>query len=229
MKVKEVGSTIRNHIGDGLSGEIPTTSYSREQLIDEAFLFRNRIIWEFSLKGKINLIPFYQTIDSIPIEEFDLSQHKIIKSGICRNYVDIPALAPTNNFMSIEYLGPVSKAKSFKLYYDTKFNDHSGRMRTARNPFSYIDMNPKSDGYIKAMLFNLDEVKNLRYVSVRGIWANPLKLKNFDCCEDIDEMEFPAPLAIQDMIIEKIVEKYVRQYRQMNIPDFPNKLTDING
>jgi len=229
MTVKELGSAIRNHIGDGLKGEIPTTSYSREQLIDEAFLFRNRLIYEFSKKSKDSLIPFYQTIDSIPIEEFDLSQHKIIKSGICRNFVSIPVLAPTNNFMSIEYLGPVSKAKSFKLYYDTKFNDHSGRLRTKRNPFSFIDMAPASDGYLKALLFNLDEIKNLRYVSVRGIWANPLKLKNFDCCEDIDDMEFPAPQAIQDMIIDKLVEKYVRQYRQMNIPDFPNKQNDING
>jgi len=227
MIVKKLGSAIRNHIGDGLSGEIPDTSYSREQLIDEAFLYRNRLIYELSKTAGFDLTPFYQTLDSVPIEELDLSQHRIIKSGICRSYVKIPVLAPTFTSLSIEYIGPVSKSKSFKIYYDTKFNDHSGRMRTARKPFTYVDMNSGSKGYINSLLFNLDEIKNLRYLTVRGVWANPMLLKTFGCCEDMEDMEFPAPGYIQDMIIEKIVKDYVRQYRQMNIPEFPDRQIDI--
>jgi len=229
MTVKEIGSAIRNNISDGLKGEIPTNSYSREQLIDQAFIYRNRIIMESSKNKNYNLTPFYQTVDAIPIAEFDLSKHKNIKSGISQSYIKIPILAPTFSDMSIEYIGPANMMKSFKIYYDTKFAAHSGRLRTAKNPFAYVDMGSAENGYINAILDNLDKVKNLRYLSARGIWANPLDLKNFDCCSDMEDKEFPAPLYIQDMIIEKLTERFIRYYRQMNIPEFPNTQTDVNG
>lgn len=229
MTIKELGSAIRNHIFDGLKGEIPTTSYSREQLIQEAFLYRNRIIMEFSMKGKYDLTPFYQTIDSIPIEELDLSTHKVIKSGICRSYIRIPSLAPTYNSLSLEYLGPVSKEKSFKIYYNTKFNHHKYRMRTSLKPYTYVDMESDQDGMIDALLFNLNDTKDLRYLTVRGVFANPLDIETFDCCTDVEDNEFPAPFYVQEMIIEKLTQRYVSQYRQMNIPIFPNKQNDIQG
>lgn len=226
MKIIELGSAIRNHIIDGLGGETPNTSYSRDQLIDEAFIYRDRLIFELSMKGRHELSPFYQTLDAIPIMEADLSTNPIIKSGICRSYIRIPIPSVTYSNVSIEYIGPVSKAKSFKLYFDDRFNHHAFRLRTSKEPYAYVDLDSASDGLIDVMLFNLNKIKDLRYLTVREIISNPLSFQIADCCTLAEEDEFPAPLYVQDMIIDKIVQRYVTQYRQLHIPDFPNKQTD---
>lgn len=229
MTINELGSAIRNHVHDGLKGEIPTTSYSREQMIKEAFLYLNRVIMEFSMKGNYDLTPFFQTIDAIPIEELDMSKHVVIKSGICRNIIKIPVLSSTFTNISIEYIGPVSKDKSFSIYYDTKFSAHKFRLRTSKKPFVLIDMDADKDGFITIEIYNLSTHKDLRYLTVRGIFADPMALKVFDCCTDIEEEEFPAPAYVQEMIIEKLTQRYISQYRQMNIPLFANKQNDIQG
>ena len=229
MTIEDLGSAIRNRINDGLKGTISDVSYSREQLIKEAFILREKLIYEHSMKGKFDFTLFYQTIDSIPIEEMDLSTNAVIKSGICRNYITFPRIVPTFGKISIEYLGPVSKDKSYIIYYDTKFNHHKYRLRTSRNPYTYIDLDANNSGNVNAYLFNIGSFKAQRYLTVRGIFANPMDLSNFDCCTDIEQDEFPAPGWMQDTIMDRLVAKYVNDYRKLNIPDFPNTKTDIKG
>jgi len=232
MTNKELVSSIRNHINDGLKGAIPDVSYSARQLRDEAFLMRNRLIFETNAKIKLDINFFFNTIDSIPIEEMDMSTSPIIKSGICRSYIKIPKLFFISRVNPVEYIGigPVSKNKSFTIYLDYSYKTHGSRFLTSRKPYVFIDTSITTKNYIIAYLFNIDRFKDLRYLSVRAIFENPFSISNDeDCCTDMEDVEFPAPGWMQDMIIEKLSWQYVNQYRKLNIPDYTITNTDLKG
>lgn len=231
MTIKEFGSTVRNHINDGLKGTIPDTSYSPDQLINEGFLWRNRLMYEMSTQVKIDIKFFYNTIDSVPIEEMDLSLNPVIKSGMCRSYVKIPRIFTVHNVDPIEFLsiGPVSKEKSFKIYYDKKFKHHDYRFMTSKSPYAFVDTSITSKNYIYAYLFNISKFKDIRYLTIRALFENPSKLPNDDCCLELENQEFPAPGWMQEMIIEKLTYQYINQYRNMNIPNFNIQNTDLKG
>lgn len=231
MTNKQLISAIRNHINDGLKGAIPDTSYSLGQLRDEAYQMRNRLMFEMSSKVKLDIKFFFNTIDSIPIEEMDLSTDVVIKSGICRSYIKIPRIFFVNIVDPVEFIGigPVSKNKSFKIYYDYKYKTHSTRFLTNKRPFVFVDTSITTKKYITAYLYNIDRYKDIRYLSVRALFENPYDIASKDCCINIDNMEFPAPGWMQNMIIEKLSWSYVNQYRKLNIPDYSITNTDIKG
>jgi len=232
MTIRELGSTIRNRVKDGLKGEIKNISYSVSQLISEAFLLRSRLILEESRKSKIDLVSLYQTFDSLPIKEIDMQVNSPIKSGICSSYVEFPALASTFLGIQLEYIGYNTRdinSKSFMFYFDDRFKTHQNTLRISKNPYAYVDTERTTGGLIKAFLFNIGPYKSGKYLSVRGIFDNPTEFISNDCCEDIWDEEFPSPDWLQDIIIERLSMSYVEQYRKMNIPEFSNKQVDIKG
>jgi len=217
---------------DGLKGEIKNTSYSVSQLISEAFLLRSRLIYEESKKGKKDFTAFYQTFDSIPIKEIDISVNSDIKSGICTSYIEFPSIASTLSEIAIEYIGLNNKdidAKTFSLYYDDRFKTHQNKLRVSKKTFVYVDTDVDTNGLIKAFLYNINKYKDEKYLSVRGIFDNPMVFLGNDCCVDLLKEEFPAPGWMQDVIIERLSMVMVEQYRKMNIPEFSNKQTDFKG
>lgn len=232
MTIEDLGSTIRNRMHDGLKGEIKNVSYSVNQLISEAFLLRSRLIYEESKKGKKDFTAFYQTFDSVPIKEIDISVNSNIKSGICTSYIEFPSIASTLTDIAIEYIGLNNKdidAKSFTLYYDDRFKTHQNKLRISKKTFVYVDTDVDSNGLIKGFLYNLKAFKDEKYLSVRGIFDNPMVFLDEDCCTEFIKDEFPAPGWMQDIIIERLTMVMVEQYRKMNIPEFSNKQTDIKG
>lgn len=232
MTVNDLGSTIRNRMHDGLKGEIKNVSYSTSQLISEAFLLRSRLIYEESKKGKIDLTPFYQTFDSIPGKEMDISTHPSIKSGICTTYIEFPSVASVLNNLAVEYIGMNNKdidAKSFTIYTDDRFKTHQNKLRIAEKPFTYLDASVNSEGFIKSFLFNIGPYKDKQYFTVRIIADNPMVFLGMDCCTDFLNEEFPAPGWMQDIIIERLSMVMADQYRKMNIPEMSNKQVDIKG
>lgn len=235
MTTEELGSAIRNGIYDSLKGAIADTSYSESQLIDEAFILRSTFLAKNAekIKKEYSLKPFYQTIDSIPIHEMDISTNTVIKSGICISYIKFPSIAPMFLDLGLEYIGMNNKdiqAKSFTVYYDDRHASHpflASRIR--KDPYVFVDMDSDANGLVTGFLYNMGKYKDKKYLTVRGIFDNPLKIDMEDCCTEILKDEFPAPLEMQGLIIQTLVNRYIELYRKANIPDFPNTLTDIKG
>lgn len=233
MTTEELGSAIRSGINDALKGEINDVSYNQDQLIDEAFLLRSKLIGEDSEKNKKNFRSFYQTLDSIPIHETDISNNAIIKSGICIGYIEFPAVAPMFFDMGLDYIGMNNKdgrAKSFTIYYDEMHSTHVNRVgKTRKNPYVYVDLDVGANGMIKAYLYNMGSFNDKQYLTVKGIFDNPRDIGVDDCCFDSLKDEFPAPGRMQALILELLTKKYIDLYRRANIPEFSNTLTDLNG
>jgi len=234
MTINGLADAVRNNVVDGLKGLVADFSYSRAQLIAESFLVRSRLLDERATKSKKSLTAFYQTIDSIPIHEIDISnQQTVIRSGICTSYIEFPKIASIFGDISLEYIGMNNKdkeAKSFMIYYDDTHSTHDYNMsRIRKRPYVYVDIDADSNGMIKGYLYNLGKFKDRQYLTVKGIFDDPSILIGNDCCEDIFDDEFPAPNEMQDIILRKMVDYYVTYYRKLNIPDFPNTLTDIKS
>ncbi len=233
MTVEELGSAARSGINDALKGEINDVSYNIDQLIDEAFLLRSKLIGEDSEKNKKNFKNYYQTLDSIPVHEMDISTRTEVKSGICVSYIKFPGIAPMFLDMGLEYVGMNNKdvaAKSFTIYYDDSHSQHVYRVgRTKNYPYVYVDLDVDRDGMVTCYLYNMGKFKDKKFLTVRAIFDNPRNVGDDDCCIDMLKDEFPAPGRMQVLIIEMLVNKYIALYRKANIPDFANTLTDLKG
>lgn len=231
MTTLEIGSAIRNGIYDSLKGAIADTSYSESQLIDEAFMLRSTLLSQDSEKLRKSFKSYYQTIDSIPVHEMDISTSGVIESGICISYIKFPSIAPMFLDLGLEYVGmnnKSSQAKSFSIYYDDRHASHpflSSKVRL--NPYVFVDLDTDSEGMVTGFLYNMGKYSDKKYLTVRGIFDNPLKIADSDCCTEILKDEFPAPLKMQALIVQMLVDRYISLYRKANIADFANTLTDI--
>lgn len=216
MTLDEMKSAIRNHVHDGLMGQVPDISYSVEQLEEEIMNMRAKLLNGYSAAGKkLNLNYFIQTIDTIPIESIDLAEASVFNTGFNKLGIKVPKIAATIGDIAIEYLGPVDKSKKFKIYFDTDFNDHEYRPRTNRTPYAWLDTSVKASGNI-IYLFNMGRYPKMRYMSIRAVLNDPR-----DVPGGLGEYtEFPCPGWMQDEIISNLTERYVRYYRQLNIPPF---------
>jgi len=233
MTVEELGSAIRSGVNDALKGEINDVSYNVDQLIDEAFLVRSELVGQDSEKNRKNFRNFYQTLDSIPVHEMDLSTRIEVKSGICISYIKFPSIAPMFLELGLEYVGMNNKdvaAKSFTIYYDDSHSQHIHRVgRTKNYPYVFVDLDADSDGMVKCYLYNMGKYKDKQFLTVRGIFDNPRKVSADDCCTDFMKDEFPAPGRMQNLIIKILTDRYIELYRKANVPDFANTLTDLKG
>lgn len=219
MTYEQLASAIKNNVSDGLKSP-NQFSYSIEQLIDEALLLRARIIYEKSTTYKVNSKYFTQKISKI-----SLSCEKL--NGPCSVPIDdiemsfkIPKPADTAKDDAISFIGPIDNSASFKIYYDDMYRFHSYRSRTAHKPFVFVDLAfEDDDGRVYAYLMNASKYKEIKYLTIRGVFANPKLASVFP---NFYEDEFAAPYDVQSHIIDQMTQKYISYYRQLNMPPQPN-------
>jgi hypothetical protein len=225
MTLKEITSAIRNHVADGLSGQIENFSYSLDQLEEEVIIARNKLLQKYSMQPqvKLNKKYFYQTMDLIPIEEIDIALEGAFKSGEEQKGIYVPKIHSTALDDAIEFLGDIRKRKGMKVYYDTEFVLHKYRPYTSRTPYAWLDttLRMKNNGNI-IYLYNMDKATVSQYLSIRAIFSDPRDVPNGLG----DRQEFPCPGWLQDEIVSSLTERYVRYYRLMNIPALPNTQSD---
>jgi hypothetical protein len=226
MTLEEMASAIRNHIGDGLK-EVDDFSYSIQQIKDEIGTMRNRLIYDLSKAGKLDPTQFSQKIDGesmkIEYKPFPINSTHPVKRVPC---IRIPRPAMTADNSSIIYIGPADLSMDFVRYFDASFNEHKYNRVISGRPYCFIDMGSTLDGKVEVYLFGLDG-SLLSNMAVRMIIGDVVGALESDGVFGDDE-EFPAPPAIQDMIIDNISKRYVYYYRQLNQPNEPNTNTDIN-
>ena len=227
MTLNQITSAIRNRVADGLSGNISSQAFSILQLEDEVDLTRMSLLFDLSTQGiKLNKKFLYQTKDGLALECMDISQSGCgIAAGEEVRGVKIPAIISTIGDDAVEYFGTMDKRNNFITYFDLdSANNHKRRILTKNKPFIWVDTEVDENGHMTAYLLNMNKYDGLRYLSIRGIFSYPNTLKG--SIEDFEDREYPAPGHLQNKIIDTLTEKYVRYFRQLNIPPQPNTQSD---
>jgi hypothetical protein len=226
MTHNEIASSIRNRVADGLSGNIADQAFSVEQLKDEIDLVRADLAHKYITNFKLDHKYLVQEIDILPIICRNLSEDCQIKEP-CGDLpsIKIPKIMPTFGDKSIEYLGLVNMQESFMVYFDPEdIKNHRVKIKTRHRPFAWVDLAPDNFDMQTIYFFNLGKYNSLKFVKLRAIFEHPGKV-NIDKPAPFD-IEYPAPLYMQNMIIDTLTEKYVHYYRKLNIPSLPNQQTD---
>jgi hypothetical protein len=223
MTLNEMASAIRNNIGSGLK-EVANYAYPLDQIKDECGNVRNQIILEDPQKTILNLEYFAQRIDNIPIDLVRFPFDGYSNSPGLVPHIKIPRLAMTKDDSAIIFLGPPDQSMFFKIYYDFTHHNHKYSRIVGRRPYAYVDLAHDVSGFLDAYLFNLGP-SGLRFMSLRAVLADPVGVLEADGLFGVDE-EFPAPSAVQQMIIDRVTAKYIQYYKQLNNPYQPNNQTD---
>ena len=224
MTLEQMASAIRNNIGQGLK-EVDDFIYSIEQIKDEIAIMRNAIILEQSKAGVLNLAHFTQSKDNIDIDLVVFP----LKSGHPSKrvpHIKIPRPVMTIDNSAILYLGPADLSMDFVKYYDSTFNDHKYSRVIGNRPYCYIDLSGDSEGNVDVYIFGI-ESSMLSKMAVREIMDNPVAVLESDGVFGDDE-EFPSPAAIQNLIIDRVTQRYIGYYKSPTQPNEPNTNTDKN-
>ncbi|MCK5788091.1 MAG: hypothetical protein KAH32_03785 [Chlamydiia bacterium] len=212
MTLKQMATAVRNHVVDGLKG-ISNISFSIEQLEDEILLSTQSVMLEYAAKGLIKPEKFAQRIDGIRIDCRDLSNNCEVVTDSCAPHFEIPAV----NLLydnPITYLGTINGEVAFKIYLDKTYRYHKYRVATSKKPFAWVSTTPNNKGLFDVYLFNMGKYSELRYVSIDALFDNPTSLVDTPYYEQFSHSDFFAPFVVQDAVITKMTEKYIKYYRQ---------------
>ncbi len=230
MTHMEIASAIRNKVADGLSGNITDQAFSLEQLYDEIDLARADFINKYSPTSKLNPKYLLQTIDNLQIVCTSLTNADCCQMTNCMSgeevpAVEIPALVATFDDSAIEYLGLNNKQEKFAIYFSTSdIANHRVRIRTSHRPFVWVDTSLNHNNKYTLYFFNLGKLNPLKFVSIRAVFNHPSSVHAMD--PEYLDREYPAPLHMQNAIIDTITEKYIRYFRQLNVVMPPDTKTD---
>lgn len=220
MTLTQMATAVRNHVVDGLKG-VSYTAFSMEQLKDEILLTAQTVLLEFSKQGIIDIEKYSQRIDGIKLSCDDISAGCNVESDLCAPHFEIPALNQTAA-RPLKYIGTLDAKMVFKVYFDRDYRFHKYRLTTADRPFAWVSTAPNKRGLYDVFLFNMNKYSDLKFISIDAIFDNPYQLLNTEYFKQFSNMDFYAPGIVQDAVITKLTEKYIKYYRQLEKVYKPN-------
>ena len=220
MTLTQMATAVRNHVVDGLKG-VSYTAFSMEQLKDEILLTAQTVLLEFSKQGILDLESYSQKIDGIKLSCDDLLDRCEIESDICKPHFQIPELNLTA-IRPIKYIGTVDTKMTFKVYLDRDYRFHQYRLATAKAPFAWVSTTRNSAGLFDVFLFNMSAYSDLKFITIDAIFNNPYELLETEYFQQFSNSDFYAPAVVQDAVITKLTEKYIKYYRQFEKVLKPN-------
>jgi len=220
MTLKEMASSVRNHVMDGLNGA-DTLPFSIEQLQKEILIAAPVVLVDLASKGLIDLSRITHRIDGIKLSCDDVSNNCLVETDECAPHFKIPNV---NRFVQtpIHYLGTMDSRISFKVYFDRDFRFHQYRLATASKPFAWVSNQADSVGLYDVYLFNLGKYSNLKYISIDANFENPYDIYNTPYYDQFVNTEFYAPSFVQSTLIDRMTQKYINYYRQLHTAQKPN-------
>ena len=227
MTLDQLIGAIQNNIGAGLK-EVGNYPYSLEQIKDEISNTRSQIVYSLSKLGKLDAKDFAQTPEnSFEVVPAQFSGTDFMEEGVSVATIYIPRLTQTAAGVSpIVYLGPMDMSLNMIVYFDyNKANSHKYSRIIKNLPYAMIGAVQNDTGDLPVHLFNLGPMP-FKYATVRAIFDDPIKVMEENDGVYAGEVEFPAPLGVQEMIIDQLSDKYITYYRKLAHPNEPNDQTD---
>ena len=214
MTINEAASAVITHVYDGIRGETSNLAISIELLEDEVIAERNTIIKEYLLKGVLDLRELHSAVNCVPVDCDYMGKCCNIQAGKKALHFEIPPILLLNGNSTISFIGSIDRQVQYSVYTDLSYKYHKYRKRGADKPYVYLDPTINANGMIDGYIFNVPLVK---YISVVAIFLDPRKLLDYSCCcenaEEITELGI-----ISNDIVKRLTEKYIRYYRQFQIP-----------
>ena len=227
MTLDQIVAAIQNNVGVGLK-EVWNYPYSVEQLWDEISNLRSQIIYDLSKKGKLNPADFAQTPqDNLNLKPSPYPDTAVPEVGSPTMRTTMPKLAQVRSGSNnIVYLGPTDMSLNITVYENPdKANSHKYSRAIKNRPYAVIGASQNGLGDVPVYLFNLGPAP-FKYVTVRAVFDDPVKVMEENDGVYAGEQEFPAPLGVQEMIIDSLSDKYITYYRKLAHPNEPNDQTD---
>lgn len=227
-QIEKLASAIHNNVLSGLRGYHTNYSVSMEQLEDEIIIERLQILKEYSLKGILPVKDLYLSINCIPIDCKSIDRCKCnFKNDLQDSptaHFEIPQLLNDYGSVSIDYIGSTDRQLPF-LYYtsSTAFRNRKYKKRGKNKPYVWIDTTPNENGMYDCFVFN---APLLSMISITAIFKDPRQLEKYSCCVDMQDNNMSF---IDNEIIKRLTEKYIRYYRQFAMPLKPNDQSYTEG
>jgi len=226
MTLDQIVAAIQNNVGVGLK-EVWNYPYSREQLWDEISNIRSQTIYNLSKRDKLDPADFAQTPkDNFEIVPGPYPTTAFNETGYDAYTTYIPKLAQTLAGNPIVYLGPADMSLNMIVYTTIEqANSHKYSRVIKNRPYAVIGVSQNGEGDLPVYLFNLGPAP-FRYLTVRAVFDDPVKVLEEKDGVYAGEQEFPAPLGVQENIIDVLSDKYITYYRKLAHPNEPNDQTD---
>lgn len=207
-----------NHVYSGTSGLNSNLKISHEQLMDEVVAERNIILKEYLLKGVMNFQEMFSAINCVEVNCDYMSKCCNLQAGEKALHFEIPPIMYINGVNTIKFIGSIDRKVKYTIYTDDSYRFHSYKKRGANKPYVYVDTAVNSNGNLDCYIFNVPMVK---YISVVALFQDPRKLMEWDCCNENPDSYLDCGI-LSDEIIRRLSEKYLRWYRQNQVPTLPN-------
>lgn len=227
-QVSKLASAVRNNVVSGLRGYHTNTSISMQQLEDEIVLERLQVLKEYSLKGVLPTKDLYLSINCIPIDCKNIERCSCGFSEDCDGtptaHFEIPQLLNDYGSSSIDYIGSTDRQFPFVYYTSSSaFRYRKYRKRGKNKPTVWIDTTPNENGMYDCFVFNAPLLSN---ISITAIFKDLRQLEQYQCCTELQDNNLSF---IDNEVIKRMTEKYVRYYRQLAAPLKPNDQTYSEG
>lgn len=199
----EITYAIKNNLEAGLH-TTGNYSFSIKQLENQVIAERNALIQQLKANKVFDINEAIQEINCIEIDCENLS--------MC---CDLDTKNPTLHFviptyLELAYVGLVDHVTSFKIYNSSanKYNKYRNSMLVNR-PYVRLRIH---EGVTHGFIFN-PPTPHLKYISVSGVWENPLSVNQYSCCSfNPQETRFPIPQYLVQQIVDGITNRWSSYY-----------------
>lgn len=220
MIVNKLASAALNDIISGLSGTTATINVPVRQLEDELVLTRLSIIHQYALKNLLPTKDLYYSLNCIEVDCKSLDKCCLADdSDVVMAHFEIPQIATVAGDDAIGYIGSTDKSLKFKVYTTPQFKYHKYKRRGNNKPYVYIDPTPNENNMLDGYIFNAPMLERL---SVMAIFKDPRQVEQLSCCGFSEQDNF-SDIALETK--DTVVNKYVKYYRSLLNPPYPNVQT----
>lgn len=219
--VDQWASAAQDQILSGLSGFEATLNLNIEELKDTLIQTRASILHKYALKNLLPLKELYMSINCVELKCGSISKccQSLDFQGDSVLHFEIPQIFTPAGDEAIQYIGSIDKQRKFKVYTSPQAaKAHKYRVRGKDKPYVYLDTTPNKNNNIDGYVFNAPLLETL---SITAIFKDPRDLEQFACCDyDMENWHNLSPIDIE--VIDTVVAKYIKYFRQLYMPSVPN-------
>lgn len=209
----------QNQVLGGLAGIAPTLNIPLEQWEDEILQTRAQVLYKYAMQNALPYKDLYLSIDCIDVDCKPIAECCGETYSEPVAHFEIPQIFNLAGEQAIQYIGTIDKSKKFKLYTSPQlFKFHKYKIRGANKPYIYLETTPNENNKLDGYIFN---APLLEKISVSAIFKDPRELEEYLCCnydlENLNNNSF-----IDTEVVDTVVNKYLKYYRQLYPQPFPN-------